>query len=594
MKKCYLPNILLAILCLMAFTTSQAQVEIDCGNLDTLINDNLDAYEVGALGPQADHWTTWSGTEGGEEDAIINTDFADSGANSFRIEGTSGGGPQDVVLLLGNKTEGVYLLEWRMYVLAGFGAYYNIQHDETPGGEWANEINFAPNGIAALDAGVAGVKSFEYPHEEWFRVRYVIDLDNDVTYLWVGSEYVHSWPFSWQQTQMNGLKVLGGVDYYARDDDEFYYVDDIFYAQLPAVEANQYCHTATAIDVGTHSIDTITCYGAGFTIRGGGQGQGGEWYSYTPTEDGRISLSSCGAGADSRVWIFSGGCENLDIEGVNDDRCGIEMDGAQEWASYREAFVSAGETYLIVWDNIWDDVAFDFELSFTSEDAGSSDFCETATAVDPGTYLIEEINGSGAVSGPNINHTGSSTTAYAQSEWYSFTPTEDGMMTVSTCDLTTEDTRLWIYTGDCGIENLVLIANDDDGCGLQSLIADVMVTTGTTYLIEWDSEDLNATGFDWTLDFAPLVDATEVQFNSTFIVSPNPSSETAFVQYNLLESTDISMSIYNNLGQLINSREIANTQNGREKIDVSQLSAGVYFLVLTDGVLTVNRKLVVE
>lgn len=592
MKKRYLQNVLLAIICVMAFTSIQAQ--IDCGNLDTLVNDNFDSYTTGALGPQADHWTTWSGTEGEAEDGIVTADLANSGENSFRIEGTAGGGPQDVVLLLGNKTEGVYLLEWQMYVLTDFGAYYNIQHDEVPGGEWANEIEFSPDGTATLDAGVEGAKTFDYPHDEWFRIRYVIDLDNDVTYLWVGSEYVYSWPFSWQQDEMTGLKVLGGIDFYPRDADDFYYVDDLFYAQLPAVEDQQYCHTATTIDVGTHAIDTITCYGAGFTVRDGGQGQGGAWFSYTPAESGRISVSSCGAGADSRVWIFSGGCENLDIEGVNDDRCGINVDGEQEWASYRESFVTAGETYFIVWDNVWDNVAFDFELSFTSEDAASSDFCETATAVEPGTYLIEEINGSGAVSGPNINHTGSSTTAYAQSEWYSFTPAEDGMMTVSTCDLTLEDTRLWIYTGDCGIENLVLVANNDDDCGLQSLVADMDVTAGVTYLIEWDSEDLNATGFDWELAFSPLVDITELQFNSTFVVSPNPSSDVAFVNYQLPEATDIKMYLYNSLGQMVNSMEIANAQAGQQKIDVSQLSAGVYFLVLTDGVNTVNRKLVVE
>ena len=81
--------------------------QLNCDN--TIICDDFDAYVTGALGPQADHWTTWSGDEGGAEDGIVTNDAAFSGDNSFVIQGQNG--PQDVLLLLGNLTAGNYRLD---------------------------------------------------------------------------------------------------------------------------------------------------------------------------------------------------------------------------------------------------------------------------------------------------------------------------------------------------------------------------------------------------------------------------------------------------------------------------------------------------
>lgn len=576
----------------MVASTVNAQLTCDAPNV--IVDDNLDGYAEGALGPQAAHWTTWSGNEGGAEDGEVTSENANSAPNSLKIVGESGGGPQDVLLLLGDKTQGMYVLEWQMYVPEGVAAYYNIQHSETPGDEWANEIMFESDGSAALNAGIQDARVFSYPQEEWFKVRYLIDLDNDLAYLWVAGRFIYSWPFSWQTTSMGGTKRLGSVDYFPIDDNHWFYVDDIYYAEVPAAEAGKYCHSATTIDVGTHTIGTIDCFGAGFTVRSGGQGQAGAWYAYTPSEDGVISLTSCGNGGDSRVWIFSGGCENLNVEGVNDDLCGINMDGEDEWASYREAMVTAGETYFIVWDNIWEDGNFDFTLDFTTDVPADGDFCETAIAITPGTYTIDQINGHATVAGPNINHTGASTTAYDQSEWYAFTPDEDGMMTVSSCALTDEDTRLWIYTGDCGIENIQLFANDDDGCGLQSLLMDMEVDAGTTYYIEWDSETLDAPGFDWELIFDPATAVTEEEFLSAFTLTPNPASNAAFVNYRFSESTDLTIRLINNIGQLISTRKISSTLSGSERFDLSGIASGIYSVVMTDGENVTTQRLVVE
>ena len=594
MKKHYLPIAILAFFCLTVFSPSNAQSP--CDDPVVLLDDNLDSYTDGALGPQADHWTTWSGNEGGDEDALISGDFASSGLQSMVIMGEPGGGPQDVLLLLGDKTEGMFVLEWQMYIIGGLAGYHNIQHfGQMPGEEYSHEVFFGTDGMASLNAGSAGVKSVPYPTDEWFRVRYLIDLDNDLVYLWVGREFVHSWPFSWQADAMSGTKMLGAVDFYPIDENHWFYIDDIYYAQVPPAEAGKYCHMATPIEAGTHTVGTLDCFGAGFTVLDDGSGLAGAWYSYTPTEDGLISLSSCGNGQDSRVWIFSGGCENLDIEGVNDDLCSIAASGS-EWASYREVLVSGGETYLILWDNIWASGGFDFTLDFSPDPPAEGDFCETAIEVQPGTHTIDQVNGHAAVAGPNINHTAASTTNYAQSEWYAFIPETNGTITVTSCGLTSEDTRLWIYTGDCGIENLNLVANsdDDENCGVQSLVMDLEVTGGTTYYIEWDSETKDAPGFDWELSFEPVSAVTSEGFNAAVSLSPNPASDVAFVNYGFYEKTDLNIRIFNDFGQLINTKNIKGALSGHERIDLSALNSGLYLVMLTDEKNTVAKRLVVE
>ena len=72
--------------------------------------------------------------------------------------------------------------------------------------------------------------------------------------------------------------------------------------------------------------------------------------------------------------------------------------------------------------------------------------------------------------------------------FYSFTPTVTGIYKISTCNLTTCDTKLWVYS-TCNNyvynnDNMGTIFYDDDGggCGLRAVI-DAYMAAGETYLI---------------------------------------------------------------------------------------------------------------
>ncbi len=66
----------------------------------------------------------------------------------------------------------------------------------------------------------------------------------------------------------------------------------------------------------------------------------GVWYSFTPCASGSFTASLCGAGYDTKIGVFTGGCGGLTCVTGNDDFCGL-----QSQATFSG---TAGTTYLIL------------------------------------------------------------------------------------------------------------------------------------------------------------------------------------------------------------------------------------------------------
>ncbi|MFN5294402.1 MAG: hypothetical protein ACK5BL_02645 [Flavobacteriales bacterium] len=72
----------------------------------------------------------------------------------------------------------------------------------------------------------------------------------------------------------------------------------------------------------------------------GGVGAAGQiWYSYTATESGLLTVSTCGSAFDTRIHVFTGSCGQLDCYAQNDDACSM-----QSLVTFE---VIQGETYLV-------------------------------------------------------------------------------------------------------------------------------------------------------------------------------------------------------------------------------------------------------
>jgi len=211
--------------------------------------DNIDTYPVGALGPNAEWWSTWSGAEGGAEDGLVSTDYAASGDNSVLIPE---GGVTDVILKLGDLSDGKYSLSWNMYVPSGKHGYYNIQETEVPGVAWNAELYF---GLATPGEGEVTVPvevAFSYPADAWFTVEHIIDMDaNTIDIIIDGTTVV---------SEVYGGN-LGGVDFYSIDANNRYYIDDVLLMPMAPVDLNTYYADADS--------DTYGNAGVSITVEGG-------------------------------------------------------------------------------------------------------------------------------------------------------------------------------------------------------------------------------------------------------------------------------------------------------------------------------------
>lgn len=109
-----------------------------------------------------------------------------------------------------------------------------------------------------------------------------------------------------------------------------------------------------------------------------------------------------------------------------------------------------------------------------------------------------------------------------------------------------------------------------------------------------------AKGADWNIDFlhfvGMLVNGSTGEILNAGITSaepsglneetaafglaifPNPASEFTYVQVNLMETSDVSIEMYNNLGELVYVKQTQNLTEGKYNytIDVAHLSAGLY------------------
>ncbi|MBK6731446.1 MAG: T9SS type A sorting domain-containing protein [Bacteroidetes bacterium] len=251
----------------LAITFSENQVfaqliDPPCEIPGATLCDNIDAYVSGeAIGPQATWWSTWSGSEGGGEDGLVTSDYAYSGSNSMQI---SEGGSNDVILKLGDMSEGFFRLEWMMYVPDGKTGYYNIQETEVPGVAWNLELLFGLSAVGVPSSSGEGTISipfgsgdFTYPVDAWFKVEQLIDLDANTIDVIVDGVDVASFAYAGN---------IGGIDFYSIDANCRYYIDDVLFTDVVTEVVNV-----------TYQVDVTNYLAEGGVIGAGGMRVGGNF-----------------------------------------------------------------------------------------------------------------------------------------------------------------------------------------------------------------------------------------------------------------------------------------------------------------------------
>ena len=164
----------------------------------------------------------------------------------------------------------------------------------------------------------------------------------------------------------------------AKDTESLQYDDatDAFCAGVPTPKAANTpcpvtsdglsCATAFVAVPGVYNDAAITV-GSGSANNPDANTADALWYVYTAEANGSIDINSCLSdpdGVDTRLWVYTDGCDILTLVDNDDDGCDAPNTFA---SSVSTVIVSAGQEYLIEWDDRWsaDAAPFDWELTFT-------------------------------------------------------------------------------------------------------------------------------------------------------------------------------------------------------------------------------------
>jgi len=193
-------------------------------------------------------------------------------------------------------------------------------------------------------------------------------------------------------------------------------------------------------------------------------------------------------------------------------------------------------------------------------------------------------------------------------DWYSFTAPENGSIDLSSCGGDSES-RLYIHEGVCGFLNT--IASDDEACMISATtpyaaeILGIPVECGNTYYFEWDNRwDENA--FAFTFDFiadgsgspcdSTVTNVTIINSAGQLKVYPNPINHQTAIDYELVNTTPLSLSIYNTNGQLVKvlmDKVVQEPGQYTIPLNASDLPAGIYYLNLESDSGQLTEKLMV-
>jgi hypothetical protein len=208
----------------------------------------------------------------------------------------------------------------------------------------------------------------------------------------------------------------------------------------------------------------------------------GIWFTYAPERDTLATINTCGSTFDTVLQLYTGLCSSLApvAGGCNDNFGPVCLPDFANRASVSVPMLAGNRYFILAGGYAGASGLLQIRLD-TSQPARNS-VCEEAVPLQPGELVQTSTRNF-------IGHLALADTC-APSEnrgaWYSFTPTQDGIIEIETCE-SSFDTVLRVFFGGCSSPiSLSPGCNDDSGplCS-NSTRASVQFggTAGTTYRI---------------------------------------------------------------------------------------------------------------
>ncbi len=86
----------------------------------------------------------------------------------------------------------------------------------------------------------------------------------------------------------------------------------------------------------------------------------------------------------------------------------------------------------------------------------------------------------------------------------------------------------------------------------------------------------------------------EVSLSQQVSLYPNPTANEVFVGYNFSSEQELEINVVNGLGQVVMTANEPHALDGKVRLDVSNLANGVYYVVISNGTDSDNRRLVIQ
>lgn len=246
----------------------------------------------------------------------------------------------------------------------------------------------------------------------------------------------------------------------------------------------------------------------------GGPGSRSVWYSWTASESGPVSVSTCTSGGiDSLLAVYTGeGLGSLEPVASADGAGGAPCDAGDSKVRFQ---AEEGTTYRIAVDGK-DGTTGGFGLRIRSRAAPSNDAFATARSLGSGNASWFDTNVDASDEPSEPDHGGEPGGA---SVWYSWTPFNDGETVISVCGSSLRHPVVAVYEGSSlGELTEVGAAVGSGATGCSSGEVQFEAQPGTTYRIAVDGVGGSEGSFAVKVAQAPANDAfSDAQALSEFL-----------------------------------------------------------------------------
>jgi len=283
-----------------------------------------------------------------------------------------------------------------------------------------------------------------------------------------------------------------------------------------------------------------------------------QWFSFAATQSGKLIITSCDRTAsDTYVRLY-------DTNGI----CGFDypISTNDDFCNKQSQIVFSAEkdrVYFIVWQNKSDSDESNWDFTWHIEEASwelGEDCSMPINAVEGSANLANHSN--------------------ATDQWYTYTPAEDGIVTISNCDLTSENTSVRIFS-DCETQIW-----GDDGCGDSQSYSQFDVIKDQEYLIKWEVGNTFGT-YNWSLAFEETATALSTPIAENIQILKLGDN----IEVTISQTDEIEVGVYNMAGSLVKKQK---EESSQVSIYCSDLPKGLYIVQVKAKSGMVTKKVLID